>query len=211
MMPDQTSRRDALARIAGGSLLASICPARAATTKGPHDYVIVEGHYDIWEISARTRLQGDAQRLPLTNFILPRKIEGGQSVIIIAAGGDSLEERDGNEAMFEGSMRALDMILSDIEKSNGKASIIRTKSDVPTRPNPGKLQFFLDIEGGGSIQANPEPVFSPDRSLALLRQFFRLGSRGMQLTHNGRNQLGDGRGIDKLGSKLTPFGVSVIQ
>src|SRR3954465_9641406 len=116
MMPDQTSRRDALARIAGGSLLASIRPARAATPKGPHDFVIVEGHYDIWEISARTRLQGETQRLPLTNFILPRKIEGGQTVVIIAAGGDSLEERDGNEAMFEGSMRVLDMVLSDIER-----------------------------------------------------------------------------------------------
>jgi hypothetical protein len=112
----------------------------------------------------------------LTNFILPRKIEGGQSVVIIAAGGDSLEERDGNEVMFEGSMRVLDMILSDIEASNGKASLIRTKADIPTRPNSGKMQFFLDIEGGGSIQANPEPTFSPDRSLALLRQFFRLGS-----------------------------------
>src|SRR4051794_15222087 len=210
-MAHQTTRRDALARIASGALLSGVWPSSAATTKGPHDFVIVEGHYDIWEISARTRLQGEAQRLPLTNFILPRKIEAGQSVVILAAGGDSLEERDGNEAMFEGSMRALDMILSDIERSNGKASIIRTKSDIPARPNPGKLQFFLDLEGGGSIQTNPEPVFSPDRSLALLRQFFRLGSRGMQLTHNGRNQLGDGRGIDKLGSKLTPFGVAVIQ
>jgi membrane dipeptidase len=138
-------------------------------------------------------------------------IEGGMSVSILAAGGDSLEERDGNEVMFEGSIRTLDMILSEIEKSNGKASIIRTKADVPTQPNSGKVQFFLDIEGGGSIQANPEPTFAPDRSLALLRQFFRLGSRGLQLTHNGRNQLADGRGIDKLGSKLTPFGVSVVQ
>ena len=30
--------------------------ARAATAKGPHDFVIVEGHRDMWEISARTRL-----------------------------------------------------------------------------------------------------------------------------------------------------------
>ena len=210
-MSDQTTRRDALTRMAGGALLAGVRRGQSATTKGPHDFIIVEGHYDIWEISARTRLQGEAQKLPLTNFILPRKIEGGQSVVIIAAGGDSLEERDGNEVMFEGSMRVLDMILSDIDKSNGKASIIRSKADVPTRPNSGKLQFFLDIEGGGSIQANPEPTFSPDRSLALLRQFFRLGSRGLQLTHNGRNQLADGRGIDKLGSKLTPFGVSVVE
>src|SRR5215813_1115550 len=134
IMPHPITRRDALARIAGGALLASVDRGQSATTKGPHDFTIVEGHYDIWEISARTRLPGEAQRLPLTNFILPRKIEGGQSVVIIAAGGDSLEERDGNEVMFEGSMRVLDMVLSDIEQSNGKASLIRTKADVPSRP-----------------------------------------------------------------------------
>jgi hypothetical protein len=33
----------------------------------------------------------------------------------------------------------------------------------------------------------------------------------MQLTHNGRNQVGDGRGVDKKGSRLTPFGVAVVQ
>jgi hypothetical protein len=157
IMSHQAPRRDALTRIAGGALLAGLRRGQSATSKGPHDFIIVEGHYDIWEISARTRLPGEAQRLPLTNFILPRKIEGGQSVVIIAAGGDSLEERDGNELMFEGSMRALDMILSDIEKSNGKASIIRTKADVPTRPNSGKLQFFLDIEGGGRSRPIPNP------------------------------------------------------
>jgi len=210
-MSHLTTRRAALTSIAGGALLAGARRAESATTKGPHDFIVVEGHRDIWEITARTRLPGDEQRLPLTNFILPRMIEGGMSVSILAAGGDSLEERDGNEPMLEGSMRTLDMILSDIEKSNGKASIIRTKADIPTRPNSGKVQFFLDIEGGASISTNPEPTFHPDRSLALLRQFFRLGSRGMQLTHNGRNQLADGRGVDKLGSKLTPFGVSVVQ
>jgi membrane dipeptidase len=57
----------------------------------------------------------------------------------------------------------------------------------------------------------PEPGFPAERSLALVRQFFRLGVRGIQLTHNGRNQLGDGRGIDKMGSRLTPFGVAVVQ
>jgi membrane dipeptidase len=106
----------------------------------------------------------------------------------------------------------LDLILSDVENSNGKISLIKTKSNIPSRPNSGKVQFFLDLEGGGSIQAgNPEPGYPPERALALLRQFFRLGIRGMQLTHNGRNQLGDGRGIDKMGSRLTPFGVEVVK
>jgi membrane dipeptidase len=127
-------------------------------------------------------------------------------------GGDSLDERDDTQEMLAGSLRVFDMILTDIEKSGGKASIIRTKADIPTKPNSGKVQFFLDMEGGGSIQDNqPEPGFVPERSLSLLRQFFRLGMRGLQLTHNGRNQLADGRGVDKEGGKLSPFGVAVIQ
>jgi membrane dipeptidase len=195
-------------------LLASAMPrlGKSATSKGPNDFIIVEGHRDIWELSGRTRIKEDAQRLPLTNFIIPRMIEGGLSVVIMPAGGDSLEERDDVEEMLEGAVRVLDMILTDVEKSGGKASIIRTKADVPSKPNVGKVQFFLDIEGGGAIQSNsPEPTFPADRSMALLRQFFRLGVRGVQLTHNGRNQLGDGRAVDKLGSKLTPFGVAVVQ
>jgi membrane dipeptidase len=197
----------------GASLLAAAPrPGHAATTKGPNDFIIVEGHRDIWEQSGRTRLKEEAQHWPIANFIAPRLIQGGLSVVIMPAGGDSLEERDERDEMFEGSMRVLDLILSDIEKAGDKASIIRTRADIPTRPNTGKVQFFLDIEGGGSVQSNaPEPGFVPERSMALLRQFFRLGVRGVQLTHNGRNQLGDGRGIDKMGSRLTPFGVAVIQ
>jgi membrane dipeptidase len=198
----------------GAGLLASALPhtAGAATSKGPHDFIIVEGHRDMWELSGRTRLKEAAQHSPITNFVAPRLIDGGVSVCIMPAGGDSLDERDGTEAAFEGSMRVLDLILSDIEKSDGKVTLIKTRADLPNTPNSGKVQFFLDLEGGACIQANePEPRFPPDRSLALLRQFFRLGVRGLQLTHNGRNQLGDGRGIDKMGSRLTHFGVAVIE
>jgi membrane dipeptidase len=213
-MPGKGTRRDFLARsgsLLGAGLLGGAA-TKAATTKGPHDFVIVEGHRDIWELSGRMRLPDKEQHTPITNFVTPRLIEAGLSVVIMPVSGDSLEERDGLQGMFEGSMRVLDMILSDMEKSKGKSSIILTKADVPARPNVGKVQYFLDIEGGGAIQTEmPEPGFSPDRYLALLRQFFRLGVRGVQLTHNGRNQLGDGRGIDKMGSKLTPFGVEVIR
>src|SRR4030095_9006462 len=118
-MSHQTTRRAALTRIAGGALLAGVSRGQSATSKRPHDFIIVEGHYDIWEISARTRLHGEAQRLPLTNFILPRKIEGGQSVVIIAAGGDSLEERDGNEGLFEGSVGGVGIVLTHREQTKG--------------------------------------------------------------------------------------------
>jgi membrane dipeptidase len=184
---------------------------RADAARRPNDFIIVEGHRDIWELSDRFRLADKQQIAPMRDFLVPRLIEGGVSVVIMPAGGDSLEERDGRDNMFEGSMRVLDMILCEIEKTNGKASVIRTKADVPTQPNAGRVQFFLDLEGGGSIQIDPEPGYHPDRRLALLRQFFRLGVRGMQLTHNGRNMLADGVGGGKMGSRLSDFGVEVVK
>jgi membrane dipeptidase len=218
-MPGKDTRREFFARAgslaAAGALMKTAAEqeASAATTKGPHDFVIVEGHRDMWELSGRTRLKEPEQHLPITNFLAPRLIEGGVSVCISpAGGGDSLDERDETQALLEGNMRVLDLHLTDIEQSKGKVTIIRTKADIPTKPNVGKVQFFLDMEGGGGIQTNqPEPGFPAERSLALVRQFFRLGVRGIQLTHNGRNQLADGRGIDKMGSKLTPFGVAVVK
>jgi membrane dipeptidase len=187
--------------------------ARSATSKGPHDFTIVEGHRDIWEISGRTRLPQPEQHLPITNFIGKRLIDAGMTVCIMpAGGGDSLDERDGNEEMLDGNMRVLDMILTDLEHCKGVTSIIRTKADIPSGPTPGKVAFFLDMEGGSGLQTNqPEPEFPAERSLGLLRNFFRLGVRGLQLTHNHRNQLGDGRAIDKAANRLTPFGVAVVK
>lgn len=185
--------------------------ASEASARLSNEFIIVEGHRDIWELSDRFRLADKSQHSPMRDFLVPRLIEGGVSVVIMPAGGDSLEERDGRDNMFEGSMRVLDMLLCEVEKADPKASIIRTKADIPVRLNSGKVQFFLDLEGGGSIQIDPEPGYHPDRRLALLRQFFRLGVRGMQLTHNGRNMLADGVGGGKMGGRLSDFGVEVIR
>jgi RNA polymerase sigma factor (sigma-70 family) len=47
------------------------------------------------------------------------------------------------------------------------------------------VAFFLDMEGGSGLQTNqPEPQFPADRSLGILRNFFRLGVRGLQLTRS---------------------------
>jgi membrane dipeptidase len=213
-MPSPLSRRRFLSRsgsILGGSILGGAIPSTGFAARRPGDYIIVEGHRDIWELSDRFRLPEKSQHSPMRDFLVPRLIEAGVSVVIMPAGGDSLEERDGRDNLFEGSMRVLDMLLCEVEKTDGRASIIKTRADIPDRPNPGRVQFFLDLEGGGSIQIDPEPGYHPDRRLALLRQFFRLGVRGMQLTHNGRNMLADGVGGGKTGGRLSGFGVEVIR
>jgi len=183
----------------------------AQAKKGPHDYIIVEGHHDIWEFNDRFALNDRSQDSPLRDFLLPRLLDGGVDVIIMPAGGDSVEQRGGSEKLLEGSMRVIDMLLMEIEKTNGKATVIKSVKDIPKEPNPDHLKIFLDLEGGASIQIDPEPGYHRDRRLALLRNFFRLGVRGMQLTHHGRNQLADGFWEGKMAGRLSNFGVEVVQ
>jgi membrane dipeptidase len=185
---------------------------RAAASNNPSNYIVVEGHRDIWEFNGRFALKDKSQWSPLRDFIAPRLIDGGYSVVILPCGGDSIDERGARDPLLAGSMRTMDMLLTEVEKTNGKVSIIRTKADIPEKPNRDKVQFFLDMEGGASLaDAEPEPGYNPEREMALLRQFFRLGMRGLQLTHNGRNMLGQGIGEGKMGMGLSEFGKAVIK
>jgi membrane dipeptidase len=218
-MQNPATRRSFLSSSAGwlgGVVLTNALGKRAwaATNKEPRDFTIVEGHRDIWEFNARFAVNDPSQWSPLRDFLAPRLIEAGVSVVIMPCGGDSIDERGRRDALTEGSLRVLDMLLTEIEKTNGKVSIIRTTADVPQQPNRGKVQVFLDMEGGASIsdpETEPAYDFDPERKMALLRQFFRLGMRGLQLTHNGRNGLGQGVGESQMGSKLSEFGVAVVK
>lgn len=218
-MQKSTTRRSFLsssAGLLGAAVLANTLGehAGAVTTKEPRDFTIVEGHRDIWEFNARFALDDPSQWSPLRDYLAPRLIDAGVSVVIMPCGGDSIDERGRRDALTSGSLRVLDMLLTGVEKTNGKVSIIRTTADIPERPNRGKVQLFLDMEGGASISdPEPEPAYDydPERKMALLRQFFRLGMRGLQLTHNGRNALGQGVGESQMGQKLSEFGVAVVK
>lgn len=180
--------------------------------KGPKDYVIVMGHYDIWEFNARFGLKKESQNSPLRDFLLPRLLEGGVSVVVMPASGDSAQERMESDQVLNGGMRTIDMLLTEIAKTDGKASLILTKKDVPDKPDPNHVKFFLDMEGAETIQTNSEPnQYYPGCDLATLRNFYRLGVRGLQLTHNGRNMAADGVGEGKLAGKLSAFGVRVVE
>ena len=73
MMLGRGTRRDFLSQ--AGALA-------AATAKSPHDFVIVEGHRDMWELSARTRLPGADNHTPIDSHLVPRLIDAGITVCI---------------------------------------------------------------------------------------------------------------------------------
>ena len=178
--------------------------------KGPMDFIPVIGHYDIWEFNDRFALMEESQSSPLRDHLLPRLLEAGMGVVIMPAAGEAARHRIENDQVLAGSLRSIDMLLTEIEKTDGKASVILTKADVPDKPDPGHVRFFLDCEGGNPIEIPAEPGLHPNHRLGILRMFFRAGVRGLQLTRDGRNQLGDGW-LEGAGGKLSRFGVEVVE
>lgn len=65
----------------------------------------------------------------------------------------------------------------------------------------GRTGCLLSMEGGEGLGGD----------VGLLRCFFRLGVRAITLTWNNRNLLGDGVGEQGTRSRLTNFGVAVIE
>lgn len=176
---------------------------------GPQDYVLVEGHRDIYEFNDRFA-KGESS--PLKDSMLPRYLDGGLDVIIMPCTGTAPRHRQGNNKILEGALQTLQMIKREVQKAGEQAGILTKASDIPESPSENKVLFFLDMEGAEAIQINPESDIKPSDRLALLHSFYDLGVRGIQLTHNERNYLADGIQMEGEGAgTLTPFGVDVVK
>jgi membrane dipeptidase len=177
--------------------------------RGTEAFFLVEGHRDVFELKARRRAGDDC---PLARF-LPRLQRAGMNLSIIAVGGDGVHHRDGSERPLVGSLDVVDMFLNDIETLRARGEpvqLVLTRDDLPRDPNDGVVRFLLEIEGGKPFQEDYSSGKSMHRKLALLRTFFRLGIRSIHLTHDGRNELGDGS-HEEDGGHLSRFGVAVLK
>ena len=175
----------------------------------PEDYVVVESHRDHTEL-VRRRARGEAR--PLLDGLLPRLAEASYNIIVMPFGGDGAHHRDGSQRPLAGSLEIVDMFLNEAEASQGKAAVILTTKDLPSRPDDGVVRFLMEIEGTRPMQEDYSVGRWPiERRLHLVRMFHRLGVRSLHLTHQGRNELGDG--LNELGSggKLSKFGVALIR
>lgn len=176
--------------------------------RGTANYFLVEGHRDNFELTARRR-KGEA--CPLAAW-LPRLRRTGMNLSVIAVGGDALHHRDGSDRPLAGSLDVLDLFVNDVETLRARGEpvqIVLDKEDLPTRTDDGVVRFVMEIEGGRPFQEDYSSGKSMNRKLALLRTFFRLGIRSIHMTHNGRNELGDG-GNEEDGGRLSRFGVAAL-
>jgi membrane dipeptidase len=173
----------------------------------PDNYIVVEGHRDHTEMTER---RTDGEPSPLAGTMLPAMIEGGYQGSIFVLGGDGDHHRAGSQRPLEGSFDVMDLFFNEIKKAP-HASIVLNKRDLPERPQPGKMHFIIEIEGGHPFQEDYSSGLKMERRLHLFRTFFRLGMRHMHISHQGRNELADGHDDDITGGRLSEFGVAVVK
>lgn len=84
---------------------------------------------------------------------------------------------------------------------DGMTTVIRTRQDLQRCLEAETLGAVLTVEGGEALEGE----------IRILRALYRLGVRGLGLTWNNRNELGDGVAEGQTGGGLTRFGRQVVQ
>ena len=103
------------------------------------------------------------------------------------------------------TLTLIDATLEQVRKAPDKLQFCTTADDILAAHKDGKFAVLMGIEGGHSIE----------NSLALLRDYYRLGVRYMTLTWSNTNDWADSSGdIDDPSIQhhngLTPFGKQVV-
>ncbi|MBR1928086.1 MAG: dipeptidase [Bacteroidales bacterium] len=99
--------------------------------------------------------------------------------------------------------KALEMLASiydAIGEYSGKIALAVSPDEILANKARGLISILVGMENGAPIQ----------RSLSLLRLFYRMGVRYMTLTHNGDNEIADAAHEGKRWGGLSPFGREVV-
>mgnify|MGYP000309279420 CR=1 FL=1 len=158
-------------------------------------YPVVDGHAD----SVLMVLDGQrtlTERSEKGHIDWPRAREGGLTCTVQAAFPDPVYYPVAARRVGE----AIDGLLTQIAGGEGVRLALRA-DDVTAAHAAGEMAVLLNIEGAEGLQG----------SLALLRNYYRLGVRMMGLVWNHRNEAGDGVGELEAGGGLTRFGREVVR
>lgn len=159
-------------------------------------YPVVDGHAD----SILMFLEGKrtlAQRSELGHIDWPRAREGGLACTVQVA----WPSPEYYPVAAKRVGMSVDAILQQIEAGGTAARLALTAGDIRKAHAAGQLAVLINIEGAEGIQG----------SLALLRNYYRLGVRMMGLVWSHRNEVADGAYEEGSGGGLTKFGREVVR
>jgi membrane dipeptidase len=166
------------------------------------DSIVIVGHSDLVASNVDWRRESGERRV-LDRHHLPTLRAGGVTVVCDHIAGDApygyLPATRLTTDYLQRSMRALDHTYNDLEESDDFI-LAKTIDDIHRAKREGKIAFVICFEGASPLQ----------NEISYLRNFYRLGLRCLGLTHDVRNELGDGI-RERSASGLTHFGVKVVE
>jgi len=160
--------------------------------------LVIEGHRDVYEQIYRKSV---GEESPIRDAVAPRLIRDGINMTVYAISGDSYSHSQNTGRYLETALEQIDQFLEEAPRSEGMIQMVKTRGDLPEKPQPGSVKFMLHFEGCMPLRG----------SIENLRNFYRLGLRSIQPVWNFRNELGDGVWENRTGGGLTNFGVQVIK
>ncbi len=166
--------------------------------------LVVDGHNHMMMEIARRRYLGE--KAIFANYHAPLFLKAGIKIIMTPVGGDNYSLADNTDLLLWGSISTLDMLWEEAEESAEFLAICRNFKEIEEAANKGRIAVLLTMEGARPLEGKPH-----HQTLAVLRNFYRQGLRGLQLVDNGRNRLCDGKGEALTRGGLTNFGVAVVK
>ncbi len=98
------------------------------------------------------------------------------------------------------AMEMIGQIYDQIDAHTDVASLATSPDEILSNKAKGLISILIGMENGAPIQ----------KSLSLLRMFYRLGVCYVTLTHNGDNEIADSAAQGQRWHGLSPFGREVV-
>lgn len=142
--------------------------------------ILVDGHSDILIDVVQRHLDG--KRHTLKNKHLPIMRSGKVDVLVCPVACDNPHTLPSDTIS---TLKHLDIIKREIEATGDEMSVVRSLDEIHKAKEWGRIAIILSMEGANPIEGDNR----------LLRTFYELGIRWMQLTWNVKNKVGDGVGV----------------
>jgi membrane dipeptidase len=138
---------------------------------------------------------------------LPLLRAQGVKFVNMSVGGDHVAQilYSNSDFRFWDAHKKLDALHTELESGCSSFRICRSQADIEAVLESGEIGIFATMDGGRPLQGKKNLNL-----LSSLRSLYRLGLRGLQLTGNGRNRLGDGAAQERSSGRLTGFGLQVV-
>lgn len=138
----------------------------------------------------------------------PILAQQGVNLINMSVGGDHVPQvmYSASEFRFWDANKKLDILNTELEAGCTSFILCKTAADIDRTLDEKKIGIIATLSGGRPLEGKPNLNL-----LSSLRNLHRLGLRGIQLTGNNRNRLGDGVAQSRSRGRLTDYGIKVLK